>query len=130
MKSNFFYEIPERLANKDNFELLCEMLRESEIDLLKELVDFEKYICDQHNNGAIEPDMELKLTYERKEELDTALYKYRMCTIRMEYYLEASPYAMIGDYKECDEIYDKRYGKVDHPSNKIERQYNELKSAS
>ena len=43
---------------------------------------------------------------------------------------EASPYAMIGDYKECDEIYDKRYGKVDHPSNKIERQYNELKSAS
>ena len=64
MKSNFFYEIPERLANKDNFELLCEMLRESEIDLLKEQVDFEKYICDQHNNGSIEPDMELKLTYE------------------------------------------------------------------
>jgi len=127
MKDNFFYEVPERLANKDTFNLLCEMQRKAEINLRKEQIDFERYVCEQLNNGSHEPEYEMKQTYKRKENIETALYKYRMCGIRMEYYLEVSPYALTGDYSECEEIYDRRYGKVEHLSHKNERQYNEIK---
>ena len=132
MKDNFFYEIPERVANKDTFNLLCEMSREAEIVLEKEQLDFERYVCEQLNNGSHEPVYEMKQTYKRKENIETALYKYRMCGIRMEQYLAGSPQVTInGDFSECEEIYDRRYDKVDHDKYKTnlisERQWNEIK---
>ena len=131
MKNNFFYEKEPRLHEKHDFELLCEMLRQSEITYRKEQCDFNIYVIDQRNQGAIEPWFAILQTYERKKELERAQYHYRMRAICMEYYLEVNPYAMMGNYKQCEDIYDERYGEVDHlemnGTNQREKEYNELK---
>ena len=52
MKDNFFYEPDSRLHLQEDFDLLCESLRECEINLRKEQIDFERYLCEQHNKGV------------------------------------------------------------------------------
>lgn len=130
MKNNFFYEKEPRLHDKYDFELLCEMSRQAEITFRKEQCDFNIYVIDQRNQGAIEPWFAILQTYERKKELERAQYHYRMRAICMEYYLEVNPYAMMGNYKQCEDIYDERYGEVDHlemnGTKDNERQFNEL----
>jgi len=130
MKNNFFYEKEPRLHDKYDFELLCEMSRQAEITFRKEQCDFNIYVIDQRNQGAIESDHAILQTYERKKELERAQYHYRMRSICMEYYLEVNPYAMMGKYKQCEDIYDERYGEVDHSemngTNEREREFNEL----
>ena len=42
MKDNFFYEPDSRLHLQEDFDLLCESLRECEINLRKEQIDFER----------------------------------------------------------------------------------------
>ena len=131
MKNNFFYEKEPRLHEKHDFELLCENSRQAEITFRLEQCDFNSYVVDQRNQGAIEPWFAILQTYERKKKLERAKYHYRMSAIRMEYYLEGNPYAMMGNYKQCEDIYDERYGAVDHlemnGTNQREKEYNELK---
>jgi hypothetical protein len=132
MKNNFFYETEPRLHEKHDFELLCEMSRKTEITYRKEQCDFNIYVIDQRNQGVIEPWFAILQTYERKKELEKAQYHYRMRAICMEYYLEVNPYAMMGNYKQCEDIYDERYGEVDHlemnGTNQREKEYYELKN--
>ena len=134
MKNNFFYEKEPRLHDKYDFELLCEMSRQAEITFRKEQCDFNIYVIDQRNQGVIEPWFAILQTYERKKELERAQYHYRMRAICMEYYLEVNPYAMMGNYKQCEDIYDERYGVVDHlemnGTNQREKEYYELKNCA
>ena len=104
MKDNFFYEPDSRLHTQEDFELLCESLRECEINLRNEQIDFERYLCEQHNKGVSLPDVAILETYKGKEKLDNALKQYEKYSTCMKMYLNCDPYAMIGDYRDWERI--------------------------
>jgi len=104
MKDNFFYEPDSRLHTQEDFELLCESLRECEINLRKEQIDFETYLRDQHNKGVSLPDMAILETYEGKQKLNDALAQYKKWATFMKMYLNRDPYALIGDYRDWERI--------------------------
>ena len=104
MKDNFFYEPDSRLHTQEDFEGLCESLRECEINLRKEQIDFERYLCEQHNKGVSLSDMAILETYKGKEKLNNALEQYKMWATFMKMYLNRDPYALIGDYRDWERI--------------------------
>ena len=109
---NYFetHEPNERLVEPYDFEMLREILRESEIAYRKEQIRYELYKIQQLNNGVSLGHDEMLETYKDKEILQKAKKKWRRDAICMEMYLEVSPYAIIhGDYTQWEDIYEQRY---------------------
>lgn len=110
---NYFetYEPEKRLVEPDDFEILKEILRESEVAFRKEQIRFELYKIQQLNKGGVSlgHDEELE-NYKDKEKFLEAQKKWRRDSICMEMHLEAHPYAIIhGDYTQWEDIYEQRY---------------------
>ena len=110
---NYFetHEPEKRLVEPHDFEMLKEILRESEVAFRKEQIRFELYKIQRLNNGGVSLGHdELLENYKDKEKFLEAQKKWRRDSIMMEMYLEAHPYVMFyGDYTQWEDIYEQRY---------------------
>ena len=100
-----------RLMEDDDFEILKELLRESEIAFRKEQIRFHLHLTKQRELGVNMPSMEIfEISYKEKEKFLEVQKKWRRDSIMMEMYLEAHPYVMFyGDYTQWEDIYEQRY---------------------
>ena len=110
---NYFetHEPEKRLVERHDFEMLKEILRESEVAFRKEQIRFELYKIQRLNNGGVSLGHdELLENYKDKEKFLEAQKKWRRDSICMEMHLEVHPHAIHnGDYTQWKDIYERRY---------------------